>query len=303
MRARISKLNPFSQKEEASPARKRLMYILKIGFTFLILYLITRRIDLAAAWQQIISLPLSLAAVVFLISILRHSIQFTNWNCALRLNGGYKFVPKEVLASYLVALPLRFVIPGGHAAMGKIFYLNNSSLMASLISTTAERLVMTWATWTFASMAAFFFFPDVPLYLRILAVGLAAFSPLLVALNMRWHTKSRIHLPAFTLQAPRMMILQVGSTLLTYLQYYLILNHLGVISYANTWLLMGLTNFSNSIPITIAGLGLREGFAIHFLNFAGFMPEQAVAATLSLFFFQDVLPALPGLIVLAKGRK
>lgn len=279
------------------------MYALKISITLLILYLIIRRIDIAAVWSQILSLPIQLAGLIFVLSILRHTIQYANWNCALRLNGGYRFVQKEVLASYLVALPLRFVIPGGHAAMGKIFFLKNSSLMASLISTTAERLVMTWATWSFAAMAAFFFYPEVPLYLRILAVGLAAFSPLMVALSMRLNSKTRVHLPAFTIQAPRMMSLQVASTLITYLQYFLILNHLGQICFADTWLYMGLTNFSNSIPITIAGLGLREGFAIHFLEFAGFNPEQAVAATLSLFFFQDVLPAVPGLFVLGRGRR
>ncbi|MDD2616571.1 MAG: hypothetical protein PHH74_05255, partial [Candidatus Cloacimonetes bacterium] len=58
-----------------------------------------------------------------------------------------------------------------------------------------------------------------------------------------------------------------------------------------------------SIPITVSGLGLREGFAIHFLDSYGFTSEQAVAATLSLFFFQDVVPALVGGVVLLKAKR
>jgi glycosyltransferase 2 family protein len=66
---------------------------------------------------------------------------------------------------------------------------------------------------------------------------------------------------------------------------------------------MSLTNISNSIPITISGLGLREGFAIHFLKDFGFGAEQAVAATLSVFLMHDVIPALVGAIVLLRARK
>jgi hypothetical protein len=66
---------------------------------------------------------------------------------------------------------------------------------------------------------------------------------------------------------------------------------------------MALTQFSNSIPITVAGLGLRESFAIHFLKTAGITAEQAVSATLSLFFIQDVLPALIGTWFLVRTKK
>ena len=120
---------------------------------------------------------------------------------------------------------------------------------------------------------------------------------------MRMNSSLKAHLPAYSAQASKMMLLQIANTLLMYLQYYIILNQLGVISAIDTWLGMGLTNISNSIPVTISGLGLREGFAIHFLQAFNFSSEQAVAATLSLFLFHDLIPAIFGAVVLFHTKR
>lgn len=64
-------------------------------------------------------------------------------------------------------------------------------------------------------------------------------------------------------QAPKIIAVQVVSMLLSFVQYWLILNCLLPVNFWQTWIRMALTQFSNTIPITISGLGLREGFAIH----------------------------------------
>lgn len=285
------------------PAFKRLSYALRLIFSLGLLYLIFRRIDLGAAMHQASVLPIAAALAIFALSGLRHIIQFNNWRCALHLNPAYEYRAREVAASYLVALPLRFVLPGGHASFAKVFYLKNSSILASIVSTTSERLFMTWSTWTFAAVAAFFSFPQLSLALRLAMLIFSAFMPLWAALIMSAKATWREFLPVYGIQAPRMMLLQIANTLIMYVQYYLILNILGSISAIDTWLSMALTNLSNSIPITISGLGLREGFAIHFLDAYGFSSEQAVAATLSLFVFQDVIPAVVGAVVLLRAKR
>lgn len=162
---------------------------------------------------------------------------------------------------------------------------------------------MTWATWTFAAIAAFWHFSQLSLLLRSSLLLFASFMPLFAAILLKSVPKWRIHLDTYCVQAPKMMLLQVSSTVLSYLQYYLILNQMAPISMLKTWLGIALTNVSNSIPITISGLGLREGFAIHFLKDFGFGAEQAVAATLSLFIFQDLIPAGIGAIVLIRAKR
>lgn len=290
-------------KAERGPLGKALGYIFKLGLSILILVLIFRRIDLGLASKLILEMPAILLLQIFLLSVLRHFVQLNNWRCSLHLNPLYQYRPKQLLSSYLIALPLRFLLPGGHASFGKIFYIRNSSRLASLVSTTSERLFMTWATWTFAAIAVLWHYPQLSLGLRLLLVLFSAFMPLYAALLMRIVPKWRGYHHLYTVQAPKMMLLQVANTLIMYLQYYLILNQIGAINLVNTWLGMGLTNVSNSIPITISGLGLREGFAIHFLKDFSFSAEQAVAATLSLFIFHDVIPALVGAVVLIKAKR
>lgn len=286
-----------------SPHSKAWGYVFKLSLSILILVLIFRRIDLGLASKLILEMPLLLLVKIFLLSVLRHYIQLNNWRYSLHLNPLYRYRRDELISSYLIALPLRFLIPGGHASFGKIFYIQNSSRVASFISTTAERLFMTWSTWTFAAIALLWHYPDMNLLLRVVILILVAFMPLYAAIVLRAVAKWReYHLP-YTAQAPKMMLLQVANTIVMYLQYYLILNQMGAINLINTWIGMALTNVSNSIPITVAGLGLREGFAIHFLRDFSFSAEQAVAATLSLFIFQDLIPALVGAVVLLKAKR
>lgn len=282
---------------------KALGYVFKLALSVLILILIFRRIDPARASELIFQMPAVLLMQVFLLSVFRHLVQLNNWRCSLHLNPLYVNKPKELLASYLIALPLRFLLPGGHASFGKIFYISNSSRLASLISTTTERLFMTWSTWTFAAIAAFWYYPGMNLTLRVALVIFCSFMPLFAALIIKAKAKWQPYHVAYVQQAPRMMLLQIANTLLMYLQYHLILSHMSSINFTNSWIGMSLTNISNSIPITISGLGLREGFAIHFLKDFGFGAEQAVAATLSVFLMHDVIPALVGAIVLLRARK
>ena len=299
MFGRIQSLKQFF----ATPGGKILGYVFKLGLSMLILGLIFSRINLDEAGDLVFSMPAVLLLQVFLLSVLRHFVQLNNWRCALHFNPQYRFHRNQLLTSYLVALPLRFLIPGGHASFAKVFYLQNSSKLASLVSTTAERLFMTWATWFFAAIAVLWHYPQMNLSLRIIILVLTAFMPLYAALALWLKPGWRIWHSSYSAQAPKMMLLQVANTLLMYLQYHLLLNHLGSIKYIHTWLGMALTNVSNSIPITISGLGLREGFAIHFLADFGFSAEQAVAATLSLFLFHDVVPAVVGAVVLLKVKR
>ena len=60
---------------------------------------------------------------------------------------------------------------------------------------------------------------------------------------------------------------------------------------------------ANIIPITYSGLGLRETFAINILAKADAVPEVAVTSSLTIFFFNLVLPALLGLYFILNSRK
>ncbi|MDD3535586.1 MAG: lysylphosphatidylglycerol synthase transmembrane domain-containing protein [Candidatus Cloacimonetes bacterium] len=291
------------RKRSLKPLGKVLTYFMKVGFSVFILYVVLSRMDLPLLAASIRQLPLWLPFALLGLSCVRHFIQLNNWRCSLHLNPLYRDNWRELISSYLVAQPLRFLIPGGHASLAKVYYLQNSSRLASLVSTLVERLFMTWATWSFAAIAAFSYFPSLSLPLRLFLMLFTSFMPVIALLVLTLVPKWQDYVDFYVAEAPKMMLLQIGNTLIMYLQYYLVLNHLGVISLVDTYIGMALTNISNSIPITISGLGLREGFAVIFLNGFGFGAEQAVAATLTVFLFQDCVPALVGLYFLITGKR
>jgi len=282
---------------------KAIFYALKLCLSAFILWRIAVKVDIGSALSAFFHLPLPLIALLMGLSTLRHIAQYHNWLYSLGVNPQYKPNPSEVKRSYMIGLPLRFAMPGGHAAIAKILFVNNSSRMASFWSTALERGFMTWGTWTLASLAAFIYYPLLPIYLRLSAIIICILLPVVLYIILGSKAKWHMLQAPFRRLAPRMMAIQIGASIITYLQYWLLLNAALPIGWWSSTIRMALTQFSNSIPITFAGLGLRESFAIHFLKTAGISAEQAVSATLSLFIIQDILPAIAGTWFLLRTKK
>ncbi len=284
-------------------AFKLILFILKVAFSAFILWRIAAKVDLSLAVKGISSLSVPIIFALVLITVLRHLCQYVNWLFSLQINPEFKAAKGEVFGSYMIGLPLRFAVPGGHASLAKVLYISNSSKLASLWSTFLERGFMTWSSWCFAAAAGFFYYSRFSPWLFMGIFMLCLLLPEFIKLGLSYKPEWQALKKNYNTYAPRMLILQVTNSLLTYLQYWLILNSFFAISGWETWIRMALTQFSNTIPLTIGGLGLREGFAIHFLKGAGFSAEHAVSATLSLFIIQDILPALAGLGFLLRARR
>ena len=292
-------VNQFSKH----PRFKLVSYILKLVLTAVILYFVFRGLELRSVLENMMRLSVGVILLLILGSVLRHLIQLTAWRMSLRINPAYVPDLRAELHSYLIGLPLAFAFPGGFAAMGRIFWVKNSSHIDSALAFVVERGFLTWATWSFAATAALMHFPGIsplwslPLYLVLVTL------PLWSKHLFRFWKEGEPYRARYAGSAPRLALLQIIAALIALTQYWLILNSLQHISWLDNFKLMSLTTFSNSIPITLGGLGLRESFAIHFLKDAGFVASEAISATLSLFLIQDVVPALIGLSVLWKKSR
>ncbi len=162
---------------------------------------------------------------------------------------------------------------------------------------------MTWTTWFFALLAGMLYYRQSPLWVWIILLLILIFLPFLVKLIFGASKKFSSLQALYSAQFPKIISVQVLSNLLCFVQYWLILNCFSAINFWQSWIRMALTQFSNTIPITISGLGLREGFAIHFLAGAGFSPEQAVSVSLTLFFIHDVFTGVNRYILSLKSKK
>ncbi len=282
---------------------KSAMYLLKISITLIILYMIFSRFELRKVLSIIIGLPLWLILMMIATTVFKHFTQYKNWKYSLQLNPGYIKIRRQVLSSYLIGIPLRFLIPGGTATYAKMFFVQNTSKLASAMSVTSEKFFMTWMTWTYAAWAAVFYFPAFPLWLRLGFSILCSFAPFAVYYLLGRFDKTRNAQPLFAKKAPRIAGFQALYVFTTIFQLWLVLNHFTKVTFFDAAVRISLMNFANAIPITISGLGLREYFAIHFFGTAGITAEQAVSAALTLFIFHDLIPALMGAFILLNTKK
>lgn len=279
------------------------MFLLKLGVTVLILYSIFSRYPISGVLKTIVKLPAWLLLFMAFTTIIKHFTQYRNWRLSLQLNPVYQRSRKNELSSYLIGIPLRFMIPGGAATYGKMFFVQNSSKMASAMSVTSEKFFMTWTSWLYASLAVFFYYPLLPFALRILIIALCMMIPIGAYMLLGRFEKSKKIQPEYLKIAPMIMGNQILYVFITILQMWQILRIFEPIGFFPAAIRIALMNFANTIPITISGLGLREGFAIHFFKTAGINAEIAVSATLCLFIFHDLIPALIGSIVLLRTKK
>ncbi len=100
-----------------------------------------------------------------------------------------------------------------------------------------------------------------------------------------------------------MVLLGVLAYALEWLQFSLLI-WLFAPDVSGFWLLAGmsaLATLANSLQITIAGIGVREGLTALFLVPFGVSAEVAVAAAFGVFALDQLLPSLAGLFFKPQG--
>ncbi len=277
--------------------KKTVFTIIKLSITAIILFFIFRRIDLSQTIRLITGISAKTILLLLLTAVLKQVTQFVNWNFCLRINDGYRPEVSETLNSMFIGSALRFLIPGGHATYGKVYYLNYSKI-GTAISITMEKFMLTWSVLLFGAIATMFYFTRFSLILRIVILTVVAIIPLLLS-------KVRFVFPKYSGYfdnclniVPVMTIVQAVYVSLTVLQYYMIINNFVCLPFTAALLAVPLILTANTIPITYSGLGMRESFSIYMLSNFGISPEIAVTASLLVFMINAVIPAIIGIILI-----
>lgn len=284
--------------------KKRLFFFLKIAISVIILYLIAKDLDFEALRENLSQFTLQLIVIMLITSAAKKSLQLLNWLSVLRLDAQYKPEWKEVIYSFFIGESLRFLIPGGYGVVGKVYFINNKK-RSTMISLGAEMFFQFWASLFFAVVAAGFFFKDIHLIYRIIVVCFIALLPFLITFikHIIKHESMASYLNQYFKYAPSIIFRSSVIMLLTIMQYYVVINHFQSISIANSFIVAPLILSANLIPITYAGLGLRETFAVAVLTHYAISPETAVTSSLTVFSFTTVLTAIVGIFFLITARK
>ncbi|MFO7897414.1 MAG: lysylphosphatidylglycerol synthase transmembrane domain-containing protein [Candidatus Cloacimonadales bacterium] len=286
--------------------KNRIIYISKIVITLLILFFIFKNISVHQLLSNFKHIGWNTLLLLLLSTSAKYYIRFYNWGKYLKINPDYQPQNNEVLKSTFIGTALQFLLPGGYGTFGKMYYVENDK-GATFVSVTLEKFFLTWTNLTAAAFASIFFFKHWPFYARISIFSLMLILPFLLffAQNFLQHSKYErflAYLKAYKNITPRIIALQFIYLFITFYQYHLILNTFSQISFARIIISTPLVILANTIPISYSGLGLRETFALEVFSRYGIPSEVIITATLSVFFFNSVLPALVGLGIILKGR-
>jgi glycosyltransferase 2 family protein len=275
--------------------KNKYVFVIKIILALAILFFIFKRIDYHSVLKNFSMVKASTMIILILIAILKVVIQIINWGKYLRINPEYKPQTKEIISSFLIGDALRFVVPGGYGTLGKMYFVNNHK-KDTFISMGVEKFLQIWSTLSFAAFASIFYFDEINLAIKIAVTAFIWFSPFLLSIISSIPKFHKIH--KYSIQynkyIPAILGRQVVYMLLTITQYYVIMTNFLSVNFWNVFVAVPLILSANILPITYAGLGLRETFAIKVLQKFGIKASISITCSLIIFAVNNILPALVG---------
>lgn len=283
--------------------KNRYLYFLKIIVTSIILYFIFRKIDFRQLYLTFTELKFSYIVIIVLTAGIKIFIEYVNWGHYLRINPDYKPKRSEIFKSHMIGHALRFLIPGGHAVIGKMYFVKNEKKL-SFMSIGVEKFFQIWINLLFASFAAIFYFRRQFILPTIIAFIFITCLPFIIYLLKHLDRKENLtkYFKQYWKIIPRIFFMQIVYMFITIFQYFMLLNTFISFHFFSAVVSIPLILFSNLIPITYAGLGLREKFAIEVLAKYNITSETAIAVSLTVFIFNVLLPALIGLFFIIRSK-
>jgi len=283
--------------------RNRILFIIKIFITTIILFIIFRKIDFTKVFQNYYRIDLLTIFIIIVTALLKLYLQYINWGKYLQLNPDYKPQKNEILRTLFIGDALRFLIPGGYGVFGKMFFINNEK-KASFLSIGIEKFLQIWTSLLFASFAAIYYFQTLKLIIKIFVFCLILISPFIINFfsHLIKRKKVKIFINEYIKIIPNIVFRQIAFMFLTLIQYFVLILCFKNIMFFHIIISVPLILSANIIPITYAGLGLRETFAVEILSKYNISGEIAVFCSLMIFLINTFLPALVGVYFILRSR-
>lgn len=224
--------------------------------------------------------------------------QYDRWRYLISKNS-INFEARHLLPSFFAGFSLRLMLPGGHAEVGKVFLLPGKK-SGKMVAYTIEKFFQYFIKILLVMLVLPLTFPQ---YRRIswlvvgILFGLYLFLPRFVWLRKFQETTVNNH----TLFARTLMYTLVVYVVMV-IEYYLLLQNLYPISMLDTAHVVIYLWAAGVVPISVAGLGVREGLAVYFFGLQGLAAAPVVATSLFVFTLNNVAPALIGLYFLNRQR-
>jgi len=278
--------------------KQRLIYFLQISIGLTLVLWIIMQVDREKFADYFTRLSLVNLLLILLLGALSLVLQFHRWRYLID-QYSLSFERKDLLPSFFAGFSFRLIIPGGPAEFSKIFIMSGrkrgkamafamEKVFLTIIKIVAVLIVLplTFHTYYFyyviiflATLSIYFLLPRIPLLKEL-------------------REKDNNYHNVFIIN----VLFSVGILLIMSLQYYILLNQVAPISFPATLHTSVYLWSAGLVPISISGLGVREGLAVYFFRYYGVAPAYAVATSLFLFTINGIIPALTGVFYIYKHR-
>lgn len=307
--------------------RQRLFNLLRIVISLGLLIFLLSKVGVRETWESLQRANIGYLLAVFLLYLLGVALRSYRWRIFLNAQGVQASIPK-LISLYLIGGFFNLVLPSGFGGdVVRVYELSQySSHAASSITTVfMDRLSGFLALFTMATVALAFGHQMVPprvgatiivIFLASLVGTGALFSrplwrrlkglPLFSSLAQNQRVKelylsTQIYsLPPF-LQA---IFLSLGFNILLMIMNYLAALAFGVrISFWYFLLFIPIISFLLVLPISLSGLGVREGVYIYLFSRVGVPPSLALATSLSIYAVNVATGLIGALIYAVEGYR
>jgi hypothetical protein len=285
--------------EKVTIWKNRLLYFLKAIIGVALVFWILSQVDQEKFIGYFFSLDVSLLIFIIPLSMLSLLVQFLRWKYMIS-NYSDNFDSKDLIPSFFAGFTFRLMIPGGHAELSKVFLLPGKK-RGKIMAFAIERVFQTIIKLLLAVWLLMVHFPQyLMIYIVIsiaVIVGYFVIPKLSIVNNL--HEKPVAYHVIFLWS----VIFSAGVYLVMVFQYYILLHSTYPISFAATSYTVVYLWSAGIIPVSISGLGIREGLAVYFFNLYGIPGAYAVATSLFLFAINAIVPALIGIYYIYQKRE
>ena len=278
--------------------KERIIYFLQISIGLTLVWFILLQVDREKFVDYFINLSIVNLVLILILSALSLLLQYYRWRYLLD-QYSLSSNRKDILPSFFAGFSFRLIIPGGPAEFSKIFIMAGRK-RGKALAFAMERVFL-----TFIKIVAILivlpltFHAYIIYYVLIFLVTLIAYFLLpRFPLFKELKEKDASYHIVFVIN----VFFSAGILLIMAMQYFILLNQISPISFPATLHTTVYLWSAGIVPVSISGLGIREGLAVYFFRFYGVAPAYALATSLFLFTVNVILPALAGVFYIYKYR-
>ena len=279
--------------------KEKITYLVKILIGLSLVLWILSQIDRSRFYDYFLEMDLTAIVLVLPLSLLSLLIQFWRWKYLVSSYSS-DYHDRDLIPSFFAGFAFRLMIPGGHAELSKVFLLPGKK-RGKVVAFGMERIFQSIIKIVLAVGLLMVHFPQYKI-ISVITI-LATIAVYFILPHVRYLTGLYEKQVNYHFIFVKSLWYSAGVYGVMLVQYYILLRQAYPVSLGATAYTVVYLWSAGLVPVSISGLGIREGLAVYFFSLYGVPAAFSVASSLFLFVFNAILPALAGVYYIYQKRE